>query len=397
MTSTGDTEIELSIVIPCLNEAETLGTCIKKAQSSIKEHDLRAEIIIGDNGSKDGSQDIAESLGARVVKVKQKGYGAALYNATRTARGRYILMGDADDSYDFQKLYPFVEKLRGGCDLVMGNRFQGGIRKGAMPWKNRYIGNPVLSGVGRILFRSPIGDFHCGMRGFSRSAFERMNLRTTGMEYASEMVIKATLQRMQIGEVPTTLSKDGRSRPPHLRPWRDGWRHLRFMLLYSPRWLFFYPGILLTLIGALITAWLLPGPQAAFGIGFDFHTLLFGAGFILIGCQSISFAIFAKIYANSLNLLPRDGRLDILKRFKLEYGLVAGSLFILLGLIGSAQAVANWFSAPLLNLTGSETLRLSIASVLGLVLGAQTILNSFMLSVTQLKTRSAHEKRIAAN
>ena len=248
--STGGTgPLELSIVMPCLNEAETLEVCIKKAQNSLRENQLAGEVIIADNGSTDGSQAIAERLGARVVPVDRKGYGSALLGGIAAARGRFIIMGDADDSYEFTNLMPFVAKLREGFELVMGNRFKGGIKPGAMPPLHRYLGNPVLTGIGRLFFGCPAGDFHCGLRGFSKAAIDRLNLQTTGMEFASEMVVKGSLQGLRITEVPTTLSPDGRSRPPHLRSWRDGWRHLRFMLVYSPRWLFLYPGLLLMLVG----------------------------------------------------------------------------------------------------------------------------------------------------
>ena len=247
-------EPEISIVMPCLNEAETLERCISKAQAWLRRAQVDGEVIVGDNGSSDGSQDIARRSGARVVEVVERGYGSALWNATRAARGRYLVMGDSDDSYDFSNLDAFLQALREGNDLVMGNRFRGGIVPGAMPWKNRHIGNPILTGIGRLLFRCPAHDFHCGLRGFSKEAFLRMDLRTSGMEYASEMVIKATVLGMRITEVPTRLAKDGRSRPPHLRPWRDGWRHLRFMLLFSPRWLFLHPSLAAIVIGGVALA-----------------------------------------------------------------------------------------------------------------------------------------------
>ena len=253
--------VELSIVMPCLNEAETLARCIGKATRFLDESGVAGEIVIGDNGSTDGSIEIAERHGARVVDVPIRGYGAAVYHAALAAKGRYVIMGDADDSYDFSALAPLVAKLRDGYDVVMGNRFLGGIRPGAMPWKNRYIGNPILSSIGRLFFRCPARDFHCGLRGFSADAFRRMDLRTTGMEFASEMVIRATLLGMRITEVPTTLDPDGRSRPPHLRPWRDGWRHLRFMLLFSPRWLFLIPGLALMLTGHYRYGVALDGPR----------------------------------------------------------------------------------------------------------------------------------------
>src|ERR1051326_9078758 len=258
--------IELSVVMPCLNEAETLPTCIRKAKKALHQLGIRGEIIIADNGSSDGSPEIAASLDARVIHVAEKGYGSALMGGIKAARGKYIIMGDADDSYDFTNLRPFVEKLRAGYDLVMGNRFKGGIAPNAMPPLHRYLGNPVLTGIGRIFFRSPCGDFHCGLRGFNRAAIQRLDLRTRGMEFASETVVKASLHGLRITEVPTTLSVDGRNRPPHLRSWRDGWRHLRFLLLYSPRWLFLYPGLLLMIVGAVASGWLLVGPRVVDGI-----------------------------------------------------------------------------------------------------------------------------------
>src|SRR5882762_10355162 len=270
-------DLELSIVIPCLNEAETLATCIKKAQQSLREHNVEAEIIVADNGSTDGSQEIARALGASVVDISAKGYGNALMGGIATAHGKYIIMGDADDSYDFSALGPFIEQLRAGFDLVMGNRFIGGIKPGAMPPLHRYLGNPLLTFIGRLFFRSPIRDFHCGLRGFSKEAFLKLDLQTTGMEFASEMVVKATLQHLRLTEVATTLSPDGRSRPPHLRSWRDGWRHLRFLLLYSPRWLFLYPGLAALVVGLLGTLWLLPEARTVGGITLDVHTLLYAA------------------------------------------------------------------------------------------------------------------------
>src|SRR5919197_585369 len=265
--------VELSIVMPCLNEAETLTICIRKAKQSLREHSIAGEIIVADNGSHDGSQALAARMGVRLVHVQAKGYGNALMGGIAAARGKYVIMGDADDSYDFTSLGPFITKLRAGYDLVMGNRFKGGIQPGAMPVLHRYLGNPVLTGLGRLLFGSPCGDFHCGLRGFNKAAIMRLGLRTTGMEFASEMVVKATLYRLRIAEVPTTLSPDGRSRPPHLRSWRDGWRHLRFLLLYSPRWLFLYPGALLMLVGLVMMLWLLPNPRAIGYITLDVHTL----------------------------------------------------------------------------------------------------------------------------
>jgi glycosyltransferase involved in cell wall biosynthesis len=376
--------LELSIVMPCLNEAETLGVCIKKAQSYLAQHDISGEIIIADNGSTDGSQTIAEKMGARVVDVKAKGYGSALMGGISAARGNYIIMGDADDSYDFTNLTPFIKKLREGYDLVMGNRFKGGIKPGAMPPLHKYLGNPVLTWIGRLLFPSPCGDFHCGLRGFRRDAIQQLNLRTTGMEFASEMVVKATLHKMRITEVPTTLYPDGRSRPPHLRSWRDGWRHLRFLLLYSPRWLFLYPGALLMLLGLIISLWLLPGPK----IIFDVNTLLYAATAILVGFQAVTFAVFTKIFAISEGLLREDLRLNRVFRYiNLEVGLIVGSILLLVGIAGSIFAFGLWGENVFGPLDASKTLRIVIPSVTSLALGFQMILSSFFLSVLGLKRR----------
>ena len=308
----GESEaIELSVVMPCLNEAETLEACILKAQRAMQDANIVGEVVIADNGSTDGSIEIAERLGARVVRVPAKGYGSALMGGIAAAAGQYIVMGDADDSYDFGHAPRFVQQLRQGSDLVMGNRFRGGIQKGAMPPLHQYFGNPALTRLGRWFFRNrTVGDFYCGLRGFRKDAYERMRLRTTGMEFATEMVVKATLLKMRVAEVPTTLSPDGRSRPPHLRTWRDGWRTLRFFLLYSPRWLFLYPGIFLMLLGVILGAWLLPAARVVAGVAFDVHTLLYAAVFVLLGFQSISFAVFTKMFAISEGLHPPDAALD---------------------------------------------------------------------------------------
>src|ERR1700687_1494634 len=260
--------------MPCLNEAETLATCIQKARRAIEKDGLSAEIIVADNGSTDGSQVIASELGARVVPVARKGYGSALIGGINAARGRFVIMGDADDSYDFTSIAPLIDKLREGFDLVVGNRFRGGIEAGAMPWSHRWVGNPVLTFISRVFFHTPVGDAHCGLRGFRKDAYEEMRLRATGMEFASEMVIKASLKRMRITEVAVKLRPDGRTRAPHLRTWRDGWRHLRFMLLFSPRWLFLYPGAVLLAAGVVLSLLLLPGPLRVFGLTLDIPTLL---------------------------------------------------------------------------------------------------------------------------
>ena len=380
--------IELSVVMPCLNEAETLETCIRKAQRAIREANIAAEIIIADNGSSDGSQQIAERLGARVVSVKARGYGNALMGGIAAASGQYIVMGDADDSYDFGQIPKFVEQLRRGADLVMGNRFRGGIQKGAMPLLHRYLGNPVLTWLGRLFFGSPVGDFNCGIRGFRKDACERMGLRTTGMEFATEMIVKATLLKLPIAEVPTTLSPDGRSRPPHLRTWRDGWRHLRFFLLYSPRWLFLYPGLVSMTVGTLLGTWLLPSPRTIGSVTVDVHTMVYAAAFVLLGFQSIAFAVFTKVFAISEGLLPPDPTLDKLFRYiTLEVGLAVGTLLTLGGLATSLYAVGAWGSRHFGPLDYSYTMRLVIPAALMLTLGAQTIFASFFMSVLGLRRR----------
>jgi glycosyltransferase involved in cell wall biosynthesis len=380
--------VELSVVMPCLNEAETLETCIVKAQRALEEANIAGEIVIADNGSTDGSIEIAERLGATVVNVRAKGYGNALMGGIAAATGEYVVMGDADDSYDFGHIPRFVEQLRSGADVVMGNRFRGGIQKDAMPSLHRYFGNPALTKLGRLFFRSPVGDFYCGMRGFRKDAYERMGLRTTGMEFATEMVVKATLLGLRIAEVPTTLSPDGRSRAPHLRTWRDGWRTLRFFLLYSPRWLFLYPGMALMLIGAALGVWLLPAARTVGRVTFDVHTLVYAAAFVLLGFQAIAFACFTKIFAISEGLLPPDPSLDKLFGYiTLEVGLAVGALLTISGLAASVYAVGGWGAQNFGMLDYSRTMRIVIPAALALTLGAQTIFASFFLSVLGLARR----------
>jgi Glycosyl transferase family 2 len=380
--------VELSVVMPCLNEAETLGACIRKAQKALLEARISGEIIVADNGSTDGSLDIAERLGAKVVRVSARGYGQALMGGISAAAGKYVVMGDADDSYDFGHIPRFVEKLREGADLVMGNRFRGGIQRKAMPALHQYFGNPALTSIGRLFFHSPVGDFYCGMRGFRKDACEKMGLRTTGMEFATEMVVKATLLNMRVAEVPTTLSPDGRSRPPHLRTWRDGWRTLRFFLLYSPRWLFLYPGLALIVAGTLVGAWLLPVPRTVGSVTFDVHTLLYAAVAVLLGFQAIAFAVFTKLFAVSEGLHPADPLLDRLFRYiTLEVGLLAGAGLVLAGLGGSVYAVGIWGAHQFGRLDISHTLRLVIPAALSLTLGVQTVFASFFLSVLGMKRR----------
>jgi glycosyltransferase involved in cell wall biosynthesis len=378
--------IELSIVMPCLNEAETLSSCIAKARRFLDTLGITGEIIVADNGSTDGSQMLAAQAGARVITVETKGYGSAIRGGITAARGKYIIVGDADDSYDFSKLVPFVNKLRDGYELVMGNRFQGGIEPDAMPWLHKYVGNPVLTATGRLFFRSPCSDFHCGLRGFKKSAIENLNLRTTGMEFASEMVVKASLYNLKIAEVPTTLSPDGRSRKPHLRSWRDGWRHLRFMLLYSPRWLFLYPGLFLMLVGAVAGARLLFGPVHFSGVTFDVHTLLYAAMSIVVGFQTIVFAVFTKVFATTQGLLPEDPRLNKLFRYvKLETGMIIGGALLTVGLALSVYALISWRAHLFGPLDPTHTLRLVIPAVTLIMLGLQTVLSSFFLSILGLK------------
>jgi glycosyltransferase involved in cell wall biosynthesis len=387
-------EPELSIVMPCLNEAETLQRCINKAQLSIRRQNLRAEIIIADNGSTDGSKEIAQACGARVVAVKAKGYGAALGGGIEKAQGRYIIIGDADDSYDFSNIFPFIEKLREGHDLVMGCRLPSGggtVAPGAMPWKHRWIGNPVLTGIGRLFFRSPISDFHCGLRAFRKEAYQKLDMRTTGMEFASEMVIKATLKKMRIAQIPITLHKDGRSRPPHLRSWRDGWRHLRFMLMYSPRWLFLFPGIIGFLVGTFFFALLLQGPLRLGMAFFDTNTLLVSGMAIILSFQLISFAMFTKIFAISEGLLPEDPRLNrLFSVITLELGILIGVILAVSGLGLLLGAVVYWAKQGFGELSYPDSLRLIIPAVTSLMLGVQIIFSSFFMSILGLKRKNNH-------
>lgn len=378
--------LDLSIVMPCLNEQETVATCVRKALDALHTAGISGEVIVADNGSTDASVQLAQAAGARIVPVAQKGYGSALRAGILAAQGTYVLMADADDSYNFAHLDRFLPHLRAGSDLVMGNRFRGGIAPGAMPPLHRYLGNPVLTALGRLFFPSPCQDFHCGIRAFRRDSFLRMDLRSTGMEFASEMVVKATLFGMRVSEVPTTLAPDGRTRPPHLRSWRDGWRHLRFLLMYSPRWLFLYPGIALMFIGLAGSAWLLPGPHVVAGIGFDVHTLLYAFMAILVGFQLIAFAVFTKVFAISEGLLPPDPRLNRIFRYiTLETGLAIGAILTLAGLAGSIFAVSGWAHTSFGALDPAHMLRLVMPSVFALTLGIQIIFSSFFLSILGLR------------
>jgi hypothetical protein len=375
---------DLSVVLPCLNEAETLETCIRKAQKSIDDLDLDGEVVVADNGSTDGSQQIAKDLGARLLSVPERGYGAALRAGIGDARGRFVIMADADDSYALDALEPFVEGLRGGADLVMGNRFAGGIAPGAMPALHRYIGNPVLSRLGRLFFHVPIHDFHCGMRGFRRDRIMALGLRTRGMEFASEMIVRAAFANLTITEVPTTLQPDGRSRAPHLNTWRDGWRHLRFLLAFSPRWLFLYPALTLMTVGLIGLIALAPGPIAIGDVSLDVQTMVGAATLLIIGLQMAALALVSRAYAARLGLLPRSRRLEtLLDRFTLEWGVIVGVLMGAAGLAAFVAATVRWQRTGFGQLA-IETMRLPLFGMVLLVAGTQVIGSSFMLSLTRI-------------
>jgi glycosyltransferase involved in cell wall biosynthesis len=377
--------VEISIVMPCLNEAETLAVCIRKAKQAIEQDGLAAEIIVADNGSTDGSQVIAKELGARVVAVERKGYGSALIGGIDAAHGEFVIMGDADDSYDFTAIGPLIAKLREGYDLVVGNRFMGGIEPGAMPWSHRWVGNPILTSISRVFFHTPVGDAHCGLRAFRKDAYEKMRLRAIGMEFASEMVIKASLKNMRIAEVPVTLRPDGRSRPPHLRTWRDGWRHLRFMLLFSPRWLFLYPGFTLLAVGIVLSAVLIPGPVHVGSVGLDIHTLLVAGFLALLGYQLVLFAVFTKIFAIRSGFHPPHPLLEkVFQYVTLEVGLGAGALLSLVGLVALVAAVVSWGAVGFGHLDPRQTMREVIPAVVLLALGTQTVFASFFISILSI-------------
>lgn len=381
--------IELSIVMPCLDEAETLATCIDKANGYLARSGVAGEVIVADNGSTDGSQDIARAHGARVVDVPAKGYGSALMGGIEAARGTYVIMGDADDSYDFEGLGPFVDELRKGADLVMGNRFRGGIEPGAMPPLHKYLGNPVLSLIGRVLFRSPIGDFHCGLRGFDRRAILDLHLQTTGMEFASEVVVKSTLGGLRVAEVPTTLDKDGRSRPPHLRSWRDGWRHLRFLLIFSPRWLFLIPGAVALLLGLLGTLLLTFGPIEFGEVGLGASSQIYLAALTVVGYQSVLFAILTKIYAQHEGFrIPRSRNFDRLeRRISLESGALVGLALFLVGLGVAVWQFSVWAGTGFGPLEAATTIRTAVLAALFMMLGSQTIMAGMFLGVLKVGLR----------
>lgn len=382
--------IEFSIVMPCLNESETIATCIKKAQGFLVEANVSGEVVVADNGSSDGSQKIARDLGARVIDVPARGYGSALFAGSSNARGRFVIIGDSDDSYDFSKLELFIDALRSGADFVIGNRFAGGIAKGAMPWKNKYIGNPVLSFIGRSLFRTKIRDFHCGLRGYSKIAFSRMNLVTTGMEFASEMVIKAQLLNMDVREVPTTLSKDGRSRPPHLKPWRDGWRHLRFMFTYSPRWLFIWPGSVLAALSLLFYIPLLFGPVYFGSFGVDTNSLFYAQAGVTLGSLSVLIGIVFRIFASREGLLPNNRLLEKLRRLPvLEIGGISGFLLLVIGVVIGVSTFGRWAQANFGHVEPEQVLRLISLSTLCLELGGAILLISLVFGILSMPIRKS--------
>lgn len=385
--------LELTVVMPCLNEAATVGQCVARAFDFLVRESVRGEVLVVDNGSTDGSREIAIAAGARVVAATERGYGAALQAGIAAARGRFVVMGDSDASYDLSALTLFVDDLRAGNDLVMGNRFKGGIKQGAMPALHRYLGNPVLSFVGRLLFRSDIGDFHCGLRGFRKAAIDQLDLSSPGMEFASEMVVKAMLAGLRISEVPTTLAPDGRDRPPHLRSWRDGWRHLRFLLTMSPRWLLLYPGLLLIAVGSLLQAGLASGPLMLGSIGLGIHTLLYAATATLLGLQLVLFSVIARAIGLSNGLLPPTrAAMRVLGKFTLERGLIVGLSLAFVGLALAGGSVLMWAATGMSALDPREVMRLAIPAS-GLILaGCEIVFASFVLSLVGSRQDARRER-----
>jgi len=372
--------------MPCLNEARTVGRCVDKAREALRRAEIKGEVIVADNGSTDGSPEIARAHGARVVQVERRGYGSALQAGIAAAHGRFVIMGDADDSYDFSHIEPFLQRLREGYDLVMGNRFLGGIRPGAMPWLHRYVGNPVLTGILNILYRSPIGDAHCGLRAFRKDSYHRLDLNASGMEFASEMVVKSCLHRQRITEVPIVLYPDGRDRPPHLRSFRDGWRHLRFLLLLCPFWLYLIPSLLLMTAGVALMAWLTPGPRVVSGVVLDIHTMMLGGLCLFLGYQTLWLWAFAKIFGWVSELLPADTFSSRLFDYlNLERGLLAGAAMLITGLGLNLWLVNEWYRLNLGPLDVQVTLRNALWGFTAIVFGVQTIFGSFFLSMLGMK------------
>lgn len=379
---------ELSIVMPCLNEAATLANCIRKALAFLEKEKIEGEVVVSDNGSTDGSQEIAVLNGARLVLAETRGYGAALQEGINNSKGLFVIIGDADESYDFSELMPFVNELRKGCDLVIGNRYKGGIKKGAMPFLHKYLGNPVLSFIGRLFFRIKIKDFHCGLRGVSKSAYEKMNLHTTGMEFASEMVVQAALHKMRIAEVPVRLSPDGRGRPPHLRTWHDGWRHLRFLLMFSPRWLFLYPGLVIIIISLFFGTLLFIRPIEVKGIVLDLNTLIIVSFTLLVGVQLVFFHLFARSYSITSGLIPSDKNFEKINQFfTLERGLITGFIISLTGAIVLINNFISWSSSGFSDLVPTYFVRRIISGIVPFALGIQIITFSFIFSIIGFKEK----------
>jgi glycosyltransferase involved in cell wall biosynthesis len=382
--------VELTILMPCLNEAETVATCVRKAHGFLERTGIKGEVLVADNGSSDGSPELAGAAGARVIRITRKGYGSALLGGIDAAYGRFVIMADADDSYDFSQLDAFIEGLRAGNSMVIGHRFRGGIRPGAMPFLHRYLGNPLLSFAGRLFFSSGIGDFHCGLRGVDREAALQLGLSAPGMEFASEMVVKATLAGWQIAEVPTVLSPDGRSRSPHLRSWRDGWRHLRFLLMMSPRWLMLYPGACLIGVGVAAELAILRGPIVIHGVGFDIHTMLYAAGATILGVQLVLFSLLARAVGVVKNLLPMSPSLGrFLSLFTLERGMLLGASLGLIGLGLAVYSVDNWAHASLAALDPATMMRVAIPSVTLMLAGAEIIFASFLLGFIDVRAQTS--------
>jgi glycosyltransferase involved in cell wall biosynthesis len=386
--ATGNEELELTILMPCLNEADTIGTCVEKAIKFLTEHRICGEVLVADNGSTDGSQTIAETRGARIVPIPDRGYGAALIGGTEAARGRYVIMADSDDSYDLSALMPFLERLRGGADLVMGNRFKGGIAPGAMPFLHRYLGNPVLSFVGRLFFKIPIGDFHCGLRGFRRVTMQNVGLQTTGMEFASEMVVRSALGQLEIQEVPTTLRVAGRNRVSHLRTWRDGWRHLKFLLIYSPRWLFLIPGMALVMIGLLVGGLLIAGPLSIGNVHLENNTFIMACLLIAVGTQLFTFGALARVFAARAGFLPRTKRTDFLFEWLSTERLVQiAAILMVVGLAGVGWAIWQWMKVGMGPLDSLLVPRVLLSSLCAVVISIQLTGSAFLLGVLEIPFR----------